>query len=83
MIAKSFDGDPVVERESGRIVPTIDGVRHELPSADATAHVTDLGETLAGRREFVHTVGECRPDGSYIVSRRGTDSAGHRKFSMR
>ncbi len=34
---------------------------------------------LTEREEFVHTTGERRSDGSYVVSRRGADSAGHRK----
>jgi hypothetical protein len=38
-----------------------------------------LGETLAERHEFVHTVGTHRPDGSYVVARRGAESAGHSK----
>ncbi|MFC7769462.1 DUF7528 family protein [Salinirubellus litoreus] len=38
-----------------------------------------LGEAIAGRREFLRTVGEHRADGSYVVSRRGAESDGHRK----
>lgn len=39
---------------------------------------TAIGETLAGRRAFRRTTGEHRPDGSYVVSRRGVDSPGNR-----
>ena len=39
----------------------------------------DLTAALTGRREFVRTAGEHRPDGSYVVSRRGADSAGNAK----
>ena len=39
---------------------------------------TAIGEALAGRREFRRTTGEHRPDGSYVVSRRGVDSPGNR-----
>jgi hypothetical protein len=42
-----------------------------------------LGESLADRREFVHTVGTHRADGTYEVSRRGADSAGHSKVFER
>ena len=38
-----------------------------------------LGEALAERREFLRTIGEHREDGSYVVSRRGAESSGHRK----
>ncbi len=39
----------------------------------------DLTAALTGCREFVRTAGEHRPDGSYVVSRRGADSAGNAK----
>jgi hypothetical protein len=38
-----------------------------------------LGDALTERSEFVHTAGQHREDGSYVVERRGADSAGHRK----
>jgi hypothetical protein len=38
-----------------------------------------LGDALTERNEFVHTAGQHREDGSYVVERRGADSAGHRK----
>ncbi|WP_255198850.1 DUF7528 family protein [Halorarius litoreus] len=38
-----------------------------------------LGDALTRRDEFVYTTGEHREDGSYVVARRGADSAGHRK----
>lgn len=34
---------------------------------------------MTDRTEFFRTAGEHREDGSYVVSRRGADSAGHRK----
>jgi hypothetical protein len=43
-------------------------------------HLRDaLHDALTSRREFLHTVGVHREDGSYVVERRGADSAGHRK----
>jgi hypothetical protein len=38
---------------------------------------------LSRREEFLRTVGEHREDGSYVVSRRGVDSAGHSKVFER
>ena len=39
----------------------------------------EVGEALVSREEFLRTAGEHRPDGSYVVSRRGADSAGNEK----
>lgn len=38
-----------------------------------------LGDALHRTHRFAHTVGEHRPDGSYVVRRRRAESAGHRK----
>lgn len=38
-----------------------------------------LADALTSRREFLNTACEHRLDGSYVVERRGADSAGHRK----
>ncbi|WP_053948758.1 DUF7528 family protein [Halolamina sediminis] len=52
---------------------------HRLSREAATALRDDLTAALTGCREFVRTAGEHRPDGSYVVSRRGADSAGNAK----
>lgn len=52
---------------------------HRLDRRAAHRLRSALGEALVRRREFVRTVGEHRTDGSYVVSRRGADSSGHRK----
>ncbi|WP_049898439.1 DUF7528 family protein [Halococcus agarilyticus] len=52
---------------------------HSLDRDAAAALRGALGEALTERREYVHTVGTHRADGSYVVSRRGADSSGHRK----
>lgn len=39
----------------------------------------ELGEALTRDREFLHTTGRHREDGTYVVARRGADSSGHRK----
>nr|WP_303645241.1 hypothetical protein [Salinirubrum litoreum] len=38
-----------------------------------------MADALTGRREFLRTTGEHRPDGSYVVARRRAESAGHSK----
>ncbi|WP_350355512.1 DUF7528 family protein [Halorarius litoreus] len=38
-----------------------------------------IGDVMVDRREFLHTSGEHREDGSYVVARRGADSAGNAK----
>ena len=51
---------------------------------DEAAELRDqLAEALTERREFLRTAGEHREDGSYVVSRRGADSSGHRKVFER
>ncbi|UIO98629.1 hypothetical protein Hbl1158_08670 [Halobaculum sp. CBA1158] len=42
-----------------------------------------LADALTECREFLHTAGEHRPDGSYVVERRAADSAGHSKVFKR
>jgi hypothetical protein len=49
----------------------------ELTRAEADALRERLGDALAGTREFVHTSGQRRPDGSYVVARRNADSTGN------
>jgi hypothetical protein len=55
------------------------GDAYVLDREDAARVRSELGEALSGRREFLRTVGEHRKDGSYVVSRRGAESSGHRK----
>ncbi|WP_227354456.1 DUF7528 family protein [Haladaptatus salinisoli] len=62
---------------------TVAGETHELSRGDADRLREALGRALTERREFFNTVGERREDGSYVVSRRGADSAGHRKVFER
>lgn len=50
-----------------------------LSRSAARALRDGLSAALAGRREFVHTAGEHRADGSYAVERRAAESAGHTK----
>ncbi|MFB6177903.1 MAG: hypothetical protein ABEI99_12325, partial [Halobaculum sp.] len=55
------------------------GTRRELDRETARQLRDSLSETLTDRREFLHTAGEHRADGTYVVERRNADSAGHRK----
>lgn len=58
---------------------TVGGRTHVLDRSRARALRASLEDALERRDEFVHTVGEHRPNGEYVVERRGADSAGHRK----
>jgi hypothetical protein len=51
----------------------------ELSRGDAADLQEALGDALTEKREFFRTAGEYREDGSYVVSRRGADSAGNEK----
>ena len=62
---------------------TVSGETHELTRREAIHLREVLGRALTERREYLHTAGEHRDDGSYVVSRRGADSAGHRKVFER
>lgn len=65
--------------ESDSIVVAVDGVERELTRAQATALRDALGRAARETEEFVRTVGEHRPDGSYVVRRRAADSPGNEK----
>ena len=58
---------------------TLGGRTFELTREEAAELRDSLGEALTTEREFVHTAGCHREDGSYRVARRGADSAGHSK----
>ncbi len=62
---------------------TVSGETHELTRREADQLREALGRALTERREYLYTAGEFRDDGSYVVSRRGADSAGHRKVFER
>lgn len=80
LLIEKFSGDEVsVRANSDEIVVSLSGHTHELSRHEAVSLRRALGESLTERREFVHTVGMHRADGTYVVSRRGADSAGHSK----
>lgn len=61
------------------MVLTVDGCSRELSRADAAQLQEAIGDALTEHREFFRTAGEHRKDGSYVVERRGADSAGNAK----
>jgi hypothetical protein len=61
------------------VVLSVGGTECELTRQQATDLQSAVGRALQGRREFVRTAGEHRPDGTYVVDRRGADSAGNAK----
>ena len=79
-MVEKFSGDEVsVRRDSDRVTVSVAGRTHELTRAEALSLRESLDDSLARHREFVRTTGTHRPDGSYVVARRGVESAGHRK----
>lgn len=57
----------------------LDGHEHRLSRAAARRLADALDDATSERQEFVHTTGEHRADGRYVVARRGVDSAGNAK----
>lgn len=79
-LAEKFSpGEPTVSVERGDVVLEFGADSYVLDSAAAARLREELGDALTHRREFLHTAGEHREDGSYVVERRGADSTGHRK----
>ena len=58
---------------------TIDGRTVSLSREQARELQDALGDAMTHKREFLHTAGEHREDGKYVVSRRSADSAGNTK----
>ncbi|HET7323969.1 MAG TPA: hypothetical protein VFJ06_06540, partial [Halococcus sp.] len=79
LLVEKFSGDEVSVRSTGEVVVSLSGQTHELSRHEAVSLRRALGESLTDRREFVHTAGTHRADGTYVVSRRGADSTGHSK----
>lgn len=71
--------EPIVRSEDGAIVLCIDGEKHRLSREAASEVAGAIDEAMTRRREFVHTSGEHREDGSYVVARRSATSSGNRK----
>ena len=84
LLVEKFSGDEVTVRTTDEtVVVSLGGRTHELDRATAASLRRALDGALTERRTFVHTAGTHRPDGSYVVARRGADSTGHRKVFER
>lgn len=66
-----------VDEGDGGVVLSIGTETRRLTPEGATHLRAALGEAVADRRAFVNTVGERRPDGSYVVRRRGSETTGN------
>ena len=66
-----------VDEDDGRVLLSVGDHRRALTPAEATRLRTALGEAVADRWEFLNTVGERQPDGSYVVHRRGSEATGN------
>lgn len=71
--------EPDVSSDGEEVVVVIDGHEHRLSPPVARALAAAVGDALVERREFLHTSGEHRDDGGYVVARRSADSAGNAK----
>ncbi|XVH31074.1 DUF7528 family protein [Haloferacaceae archaeon DSL9] len=68
-----------VETDGESIRVELNGSTCKLSRAAAAELQTAIGAVLTEKQEFFRTAGEHRTDGSYVVSRRGADSAGNAK----
>lgn len=80
-LVEKFSGSnaATIATDPHRVAVTLDGRTYELTREEAAELRDSLGDALTTEREFVHTAGQHREDGTYRVSRRGADSAGHSK----
>jgi len=85
LLIEFFDGNEEpdtgvgVSTDGESIQITIDGQTHELSREAAREMQSAIGDAMTQKREFLHTAGEHREDGKYVVSRRSADSAGNTK----
>lgn len=81
LLIEKFSGsvDAVTSADDGTVVLSVGTETYRLERTEATALCDELQDALHDRTEFTHTVCVHRPDGSYVVKRRGADSTGHSK----
>ena len=72
-------GDPQATRRGDTVSLELDGRQLVLDLDAAEKLRAALDDALAATAEFMHTTGEHRRDGKYVVERRGADSTGNRK----
>lgn len=75
----SSSSSPTATADGGTVHVEVDGHVHGLSREQADALRDELEDALTGREEFLNTACERRLDDSFVVERRGADSAGHRK----
>jgi hypothetical protein len=80
-LVEKFSGSPDLraERRGDRVVLDVDGDELLLSREQADQLRESLDDALTARETFLNTEGVHRSDGSYVVARRGADSAGNRK----
>lgn len=70
---------PNATRRGDTVTLDLDGGPFVLSVPEAADLRDSLDSALTASREFLHTTGTHRRDGTYVVERRGADSAGNRK----
>ena len=73
------DGGVRVSTDGESITVTIGEQTQELTREQARDLQAAIEEAMTYKQEFLHTAGEHREDGKYVVSRRSADSAGNTK----
>ncbi len=68
-----------VTADSHGLLLAVGDETYELSRDDALELRDQLADAVTQTHEFVHTTCTHREDGSYVVERRGANSAGHRK----
>ena len=68
-----------MEQVADGLLLVVDGESHELSRERALSLREAIGEGLERREKLFRTAGHYRADGSYVVIRRGADSAGNRQ----
>jgi hypothetical protein len=80
LVEKSSDSpDLSATRRGDRVALSVDGDELLLSRDDADQLRNSLADALTARETFLNTAGEHRADGTYVVERRGADSAGNQK----
>lgn len=77
--SESVSSVPSAESDGDTVRVTVGGRTHVLDRARAEELRSELEDALEEQLAFVHTTGEHRRTGEYVVERRGAESAGHRK----
>lgn len=80
LVEKSAESpDLSAKRRGDRVAVSVDGDELLLSREDAAQLRQCLEDALTARATFLNTASVHRPDGAYVVERRGADSAGNQK----